>query len=213
MGYIYKIWNDINSKVYVGKTCLPINRRFSQHVLDAYKRRNENRPLYSAIRKYGAEHFFIDELEECDNCALCERETYWIDRLDSYANGYNATHGGDGKLIHDHEKIVDELLISPYADQVANSVGCCVETVRHIAHQHGIKLSSCLQEKVKLEKSQMVVCEDDDICYVFNSTADAARWLNDTGKVKSLKSGVRSHISECARGKRKSAYGFRWTYV
>lgn len=31
MAYIYKITNDKNSKVYVGKTHLPIKERFKEH--------------------------------------------------------------------------------------------------------------------------------------------------------------------------------------
>lgn len=32
MGYIYKITNNINGKMYVGKTERSINKRFSEHI-------------------------------------------------------------------------------------------------------------------------------------------------------------------------------------
>lgn len=57
MAYIYQIQNDVNGKLYVGKTEFSIEKRFKEHCKDAFKDRNEKRPLYSAMRKYGIEHF------------------------------------------------------------------------------------------------------------------------------------------------------------
>lgn len=51
MSKIYKIINDINDKVYIGKTKLSIEKRFKQHYEDSKKRNKENRPLYKAINK------------------------------------------------------------------------------------------------------------------------------------------------------------------
>ena len=51
MGYIYKIVNDINDKIYIGQTNRTIQERWKEHKLDAQARLKEKRPLYSAIRK------------------------------------------------------------------------------------------------------------------------------------------------------------------
>ena len=64
MAYIYKIINDMNQKIYVGKTEFSIEKRFKEHCADVFKERNEKRPLYSAMRKYGIEHFHIELIEE-----------------------------------------------------------------------------------------------------------------------------------------------------
>ena len=45
MAYIYQIINDINQKIYVGKTEFSIEKRFKEHCQDAFKGRNEKRPL------------------------------------------------------------------------------------------------------------------------------------------------------------------------
>lgn len=37
MGYIYQIVNDVNEKVYVGKTELTIEQRWKQHLRDSKK--------------------------------------------------------------------------------------------------------------------------------------------------------------------------------
>lgn len=212
MGYIYKVYNDINDKVYIGKTLLTPEVRFKEHLDDANRRNKEHRPLYAAIRKYRKEHFYVDTLEECNDSVLAERERFWIQKLDSLRSGYNATFGGDGKQRFDHDMILKELLLCPYPKRVAEQIGCCPELVRNIAKRYGIKVRPESEMVMKEQKSKSVTCENDDLFLVFDSVADAARWLKDTGVIKSLKSGVRSHISDCARGKRMSAYGYKWSY-
>lgn len=74
MAYIYQIENDINGKIYIGKTEFSIEKRFKEHCADAFKEKSEKRPLYAAMRKYGIEHFHISLIEETDNSS--EREIY-----------------------------------------------------------------------------------------------------------------------------------------
>ena len=38
MPYIYQIVNDINDKVYVGKTNFSLEKRFKEHCKDVFKR-------------------------------------------------------------------------------------------------------------------------------------------------------------------------------
>ena len=101
MGYIYKITNRINNKMYIGKTEQydPI-KRWEEHLKDYKKRKNENRPLYKAMEKYGVDNFVFEIIEETNDAE--NREKYWIDKMRTYigfkdCNGYNATLGGDGK--------------------------------------------------------------------------------------------------------------------
>ena len=66
MAYIYQITNNINGKIYVGKTVKNnIQERWEEHLKDYKKPRCEKRPLYDAMNKYGSENFSIKELEEC----------------------------------------------------------------------------------------------------------------------------------------------------
>lgn len=43
MPYIYKITNDINNKIYIGKTLYTIEHRFKEHCKDSKKRQNEKK--------------------------------------------------------------------------------------------------------------------------------------------------------------------------
>ena len=42
MAIIYKITNDINGKMYVGKTLFDAEKRFQEHCADLKKRKTEN---------------------------------------------------------------------------------------------------------------------------------------------------------------------------
>ena len=98
-GKIYKIYNDINNKIYIGKTTGKIEDRFKKHKRTAkyfdYKKNRSK--LYSAIRKYGEKHFYIVEIDEAFSLKeLNAKEVYWIKHLDSINKGYNIAKGGDG---------------------------------------------------------------------------------------------------------------------
>jgi len=76
-GYIYIIKNDINDKVYIGKTLLPsIEERFQEHIRESNRQHRQHRPLYNAMHKYGVEHFYIELLERCDISLLSQQEQY-----------------------------------------------------------------------------------------------------------------------------------------
>lgn len=96
MGFIYKITNNINNKVYIGQTKQTIQQRYQKHLECAMN--HVNRYLYDAMNCYGYANFSVSQIEECDNSLLDEREKYWIkyyNATDS-AYGYNMTEGGGG---------------------------------------------------------------------------------------------------------------------
>ena len=98
-GVIYMYTSPSNKK-YVGQTIYP-DKRHLQHLKNAF---NPNTPDYNnaihrAFRKYGIENMKYEILEEnIPREQLNEREMYWIEKMDSFNNGYNSTQGGDGNL-------------------------------------------------------------------------------------------------------------------
>lgn len=96
MGYIYKITNSINGKLYIGQTRKTIKERFQVHIKNAQK--HINRYLYDAMNKYGYDNFIPSLIEECEDSLLDEREIYWIAFYNTTDKniGYNMTIGGDG---------------------------------------------------------------------------------------------------------------------
>ena len=48
MAFIYKITNDINDKVYIGKTLSSVEKRWKEHLKDSKNRRYE-KDLYTQL--------------------------------------------------------------------------------------------------------------------------------------------------------------------
>ena len=212
MSYIYKIINDINNKVYVGKTEFSIEKRFKEHCTDAFRDRNEKRPLYAAMRKYGIEHFKIELIEETENPE--EREIYWIGYFNGYTQGYNATKGGDGKKLYDHEAIIARLKDHPYPCDIADEFGCCRDLVCDLAKKNDIQVKNKSNEMFQKSSCKTISAytKQGELVKSFSSTVEAANWCFEQDKCATLNSGVRSHIAEAANGKRKSAYTYIWKY-
>lgn len=98
-GFIYKITNKVNNKVYIGQTRYTVESRWRQH-LKNYNIEHRKQPLYMAFDKYGIENFEVEQVEEVNVDKLDEREIFWIAKYDSFKNGYNATIGGSGSKIY-----------------------------------------------------------------------------------------------------------------
>lgn len=93
-GTIYRIFNLINGKSYIGKTYSGFYVRLQQHIKDAIK--FKTRPLYRAFNKYGIDNFSAEILGHFPEGVLEEEEINYIQHYNSYKKGYNATLGGDG---------------------------------------------------------------------------------------------------------------------
>jgi len=48
----------------------------------------------------------VEQIYECDNEELSSYEIQFIDKLDTYSNGYNATKGGDGTILFDYKEMI-----------------------------------------------------------------------------------------------------------
>lgn len=209
MGYIYKITNDINNKVYIGLTNLqnPTDR-WKRHLKD-YKKATlySKRPLYEAMQKYGIEHFSFQIIEETDNTA--EREKYWIKKLNTYigfenSNGYNATLGGDGLSKNTFSQEEEDFIINLFEEhlscnEIAKQLDCTAARISLFLKSKGLTLKSFKGNKVGQYSKEGMLLQ------VFDSSKQAAEALGKTGKG--------GHISEVCNGIRKTAYGFIWKYI
>lgn len=213
MAYIYKITNDINQKVYIGKTEFAINKRFKKHCTDAFRDRNENRPLYAAMRKYGVDHFHIELIEETNNPE--EREIYWIEQYRSFKNGYNATRGGDGKRYIDYDLVIATYQETKNAVHTAEILNINVDSVYKILKQNNISsLYSPIQSSNREQQGKVcfMYSKQGVLLHSFATLNDAARFIIDNGISSDKIGGISSHIGQVCSGKRKTAYGFIWKF-
>lgn len=215
-GYIYKITNLINGKIYIGKTTSFLKRRWYEHISSSKKESDKNRPLYRAMNKYGLENFKIEQIEEVQINFLSEREVYWINYYNSYREGYNATIGGDGKPIYDYSQIESSLKEGKTTIKICEEIGCSKDIVRKVSKQSNIPINKPINNLQKeMIKSQIAVNQYDkqnNFIQSFISYAEAARWLESNGYVQGNLNGVRTKIGEVCRGTRKSAYKFVWKF-
>ena len=211
-GYIYKIWNDINDKLYIGKTLSTIEERFREHCRDKTSRKCEKRPLYNAMNKYGEEHFHIELIEECDIDLLSQRECYWIEFYDTYHNGYNATKGGDGRQLYDYNLIVELYQSGLLIKEIAQQIGCDEFVIRNALKLAGLDTSANMAAK----RSSPIAAYNLEGIFIqqFDSQSDAARWLIEQGiaKTNSIKH-VGYAIGRVANGDRKTAYKMLWKNI
>ena len=210
MAYIYKITNNINDKIYIGQTNYTLSERLHQHYLDSKKQHRKNRPLYQAINKYGIENFSIELIEETNN--PLEREIYWIEYYGSFKNGYNATMGGNGKRYLDYDLIISTYNQLQNINKVAKILNVDQGSISTILNMYNINIIHG-GEVTKRQSSKIVAMIDkntNQIIKVFSSHMDAARWLITNNKSSDKDIKIAGRIGSVVKGKRKTAYGYKW---
>ena len=93
--YVYAITNTLNSKIYIGQTKSPKNRK-GRHWFEGKKPNSKNH-LYRAMNQYGLDNFQFEIIEECSIDEVDDREKHWISYHDScdHKKGYNKESGGN----------------------------------------------------------------------------------------------------------------------
>lgn len=137
---IYMIRNTVNDKVYVGQTVRGLEERFNSHL---QRSSSEESHFYSAIRKYGRDKFFIELLEETETLeAAYQLEKDYIEKYNTYKQGYNSTLGGEGRPTVDvsDEEIIELYLKLKSSDKVARHLNIGSNTVLRVLHSHDIPL-------------------------------------------------------------------------
>ena len=106
-GYIYCYTNILNGKKYVGQTRYSLRQRAGKDG----KGYNTQFKFGKAISKYGWDNFKCSVLEIIEEDTLEKlssklniQERYWINKLNTYKEGYNCDLGGNSKIVSDHTK-------------------------------------------------------------------------------------------------------------
>lgn len=209
MGYIYKITNTLNDKVYIGQTIKTVQKRFTQHKNNSNKEYFSQIVLYKAFNKYGIENFICEEIEEVPNDKLDEREKYWIEYYDSYFNGYNSTLGGRATQLYnwDTDDIIEKYMILKSARAVAKEIGCDHSTIDRILNENGVKRFTPSQQQ-----SRPLYFKKKDEIHHFETTREAAEWLIENGITKMTNPNlVRQEITSRIRNNKKY-FGFEVYY-
>ena len=120
---VYLITNEVNGKVYVGKTVKTMWRRWCDHVSAARRGNIKYSRLYRAMRKYGSLLFSISVLHVVQS----HKELNRLERLEiakrhaqDPQRGYNLTAGGDGSFGYRHAKSTKKILSALASKKIGN---------------------------------------------------------------------------------------------
>lgn len=202
MGYIYRITNNLNKKIYIGQTKNLIQYRWQHHLWCARHpdKPGADYPLYRSMRKYGIEHFNIFEIEAIPDEQLNEREIYWIKTLNCVVpNGYNFSLGGAGTSKFNHEEILKYFLNEGHknAALTARYFNCTTVTVLKILEQNN------LHGQGKYQPVYQIDLNTGEIINQFNSLVEVQQKFN-LGHVQ---------IWNAVNGQSKTAAGYAWCKV
>ena len=138
-------------------------------------------------------------------------EIYWIGYYNGYTEGYNATNGGEGKQLFDHEAIVEWLKEFIYPIYVAQEFNCSPDLVRELCKKNQILIKNYATESKKRPIIQYT--KSNEYLNRFDSVVEAGDWCYKNNYCTNKSRGGRAqHIAEAANGERKQAYNFYWFY-
>lgn len=135
---IYKITNNLNSKVYIGQS-RNIAIRWEAHKTKARSlqaTKGNNMYITNAMRKDGIENFTKETIETCSIADLDDREKYWIEFYDSTNRdkGYNQLKGGHNPI--------GSILTKEQVDEIYNLLSNTKISMNTIGQQFGVSENS-----------------------------------------------------------------------
>lgn len=215
IGYIYLTTNELNGTCYIGKRQKPFFDR-------AYK--GSGTHLKLALNKYGRDKFHSYILERCDSVKdLCNAEKKWIAKFkDMGVELYNIGKGGDGGNMVDWNALPEERRRSINEKNRQAHLGA---KNPFYGKHHTEKTKAIVREKNKnntaprelLEYKKHQRDQLPKVAQIDKNTGEViAVWDNWCVAGRTLVKAHRlayTHISECCKGERKTAYGYKWEVV
>ena len=212
-GYVYKFTSP-SGKSYIGITN-NLRRRIAEH-----KRLSKTlkKAFYNAINKYGFDNFTFEILEEYNIkdkdkllSKLNEMEMYYIDKYDTFKNGYNSTLGGDGTKGMSGE-------LNPFYNKKHTEEAKKKMSEKHkgkvLSNEHKNKIAKSTKEalsnlpldkKMKMmpvpKNKKKVICLETQVIY--NSTCECSDMLNIS----------RSDIRKVCNGERIKAKNLTFRFI
>lgn len=234
-GYIYRYFNPITNKSYIGQTTDLPNRK-SSHKGKAVYTRNK---FYNAVRKYGWETFEYSIVTEIDapdeeSCTkvLDFLEIMYIAAYDSYYNGYNSTPGGKAargmKRSEEYKEYCRNRIYSSETRakmsqsaknrMVSNETRekCRANAIRRnfASYREQTTEKRNLAIKKALGKPILQIASDGEIINEFSTIREAVSFVHETMAPHLTKYGIENALIRHCKGKTKKEiyYGFVWKY-
>lgn len=195
---IYKITNKINNHCYVGSS-KNIQKRWREHGAKSVRKHNDNKYVYNnhlscALRKYGRENFKYEILEIVeDENKLLEREKNWYFKLNPEYNN----------MIPDRVGICCGKSHSQKTKEKISKNNCRYWKDKKLPKQ--MINNIIIGNKNKRKQIIMLNKDTNNVIMEFDGICNALRYLNKNPNNTQT-------ISDCCKGKLKTAYGYKWKY-
>jgi group I intron endonuclease len=209
MGYIYKITNRTDKKIYVGQTIQDVESRWKDHL----KKGSNCRYLKSALNKYGIDNFEFKLVCITFDNKLDDMEIKYIEQYNSLVpNGYNLRLGGNsGRHNAETKQKISDTLKKNYANGLV-----------HPRHQLGIPHSEITKKKISeankgKPKSQetinkRILSRRKNKTIQFDIEGNRLNSFDSCKEAGEYVGTSLSNISSCCIGKAKTAKGYVWKY-
>jgi len=221
IGIIYK-YTSPSGKSYIGQTTNEVLRR--KNWFDS-KYHYAGRKIDRARNKYGRNKFSYEVLVKNSYSSreiavedLNRLEIYYIGLYDSYLNGYNSTIGGDGvvglKLTPEQiEKVRKAKLGKTIPIEQRRKASIKIKAILNTSEMK-TKLSNIRKGK---PNPKAIKAMNESNCRPILQLSLSGKFIKEFDSIKSAiqNLGIKaatSNISNVCKGKRNSAYGYKWKY-
>lgn len=198
MGCIYIYTNKINGKQYIGQTSCSLKKRHIQHL-------HQNETYFDkALKKYGFENFNLDILEDniFDAEELNQKEIYYIDKFDTFNNGYNMTRGGNnGTRFNEKDRDIIINLIKNTSlsfKEIGEKTGYTIYTISSINQGNTLPVENITYPIRTKRNTQKFFQEDIEVVIELLKTTDFS-----FDKIAEITNTNLNFVIDVNRGKRK----------
>ena len=91
---IYSIYSKSQNKYYIGKS-IDVHKRFLTHLSDLRLNKHHSKYLQNVYNKYGKDDLVFNIITECSLEESGALEKYYINKFNSFHDGFNETEGGE----------------------------------------------------------------------------------------------------------------------
>lgn len=234
-GYIYRYYNSITGKSYIGQTTDLVGRKSSHKGKSEYIKNK----FYNSVRKYGWGVFKFSILTEVE-CSTIDTlstvldfiEEVFIQAYNSFKNGYNSTPGGHApRGMKRSEEYREYCRKRTYSDETRRKMSISAsnretsEETREKCRQNALKRNFSKYRELTTEKRNAAIKKakakqivqlnpDKTIVQEFDSIKDAVNYIKTNIAPHLTNYGIENAIIRHCKGKTKKEiyYGFIWKY-